>query len=343
MSTPRPDLRLKSQRFREERAHDWKRLESLLSRIETSSARSLSADELVALPALYRTTLSALSVARSISLDQDLEAYLDNLCGRAYVVIYGSHSPLHRRVWRFFAQDWPLSVQRMRVELLISLAVLVIGMAVGFWLFQLDSAWFNSFVGEALAGERGPTSTRAELRATLYNEEEHAASLTAFSISLFTHNTSVAFFCIALGFALGIPTLMLIFSNGCMLGLFIALFASRGLTFEFLGWVSIHGTTELFAIILAGAAGLVMARSVTFPGVLSRIDAARKSAETIGPVAIGVMIMLTIAGFLEGIGRQTLSIDLVRYGIGTAMLMLWLSYFYLRRRPRSLVSGETGL
>ncbi len=340
MSTPRPDLRLKSQRFREERAHDWTRLDALLSRIESRSVRHLSADELVALPALYRTTLSALSVARSISLDQDLVAYLDNLCGRAYVVIYGTHSPLHKRVSRFFTQDWPNAVRRMSVEVLISLATLVLGILVGLWLFQLDPAWFNSFVGESLAGDRGPSSTRADLRATLYSDAHHAADLTAFSIALFTHNTSVAFFCIALGFALGIPTLMLIFTNGCMVGLFIALFASRGLTVEFLGWISIHGTTELFAIVLAGAAGLVVARGVAFPGPLSRIDAARKSADTVGPVAIGVMIMLTFAGFLEGIGRQTVSIDAVRYAVGAVMLLLWLSYFYLRRQPRRLLTQE---
>lgn len=342
MTTSRPDLRLKSQRFREERAHDWKRLESLLNRVETGSARNLSADDLVALPALYRTTLSALSVARSISLDQDLEVYLDNLCGRAYVVIYGTHSPLSKRIGRFFARDWPEAIRRMSLEILISLTVMILGIAVGFWLFQIDPAWFNSFVGGDLAGDRGPTSTRADLRATLYSDTHHAADLTAFSIKLFTHNTSVAFFCIALGFALGIPTLMLIFTNGCMVGLFVALFASRGLTLEFLGWISIHGTTELFAIVLAGAAGLVMARSVAFPGTLSRIDSARKSAETVGPVAIGVMIMLTVAGFLEGIGRQTISVDAVRYAIGAVMLLLWLSFFYLRLRSEAPPVRDSG-
>ena len=49
--------------------------------------------------------------------------------------------------------------------------------------------------------------------------------------------------------------MLLILINGCMLGALFALFAAKGLGFELGGWLLIHGTTELFAIVLAGAAG----------------------------------------------------------------------------------------
>ena len=44
--------------------------------------------------------------------------------------------------------------------------------------------------------------------------------------------------------------------------------------------------------------------------------------------------MLMAAGLLEGIGRQTIQSDALRYGIGAAMLLGWLSYFYLPRHGR---------
>ena len=62
--------------------------------------------------------------------------------------------------------------------------------------------------------------------------------------------------CFALGFAFGVPTLMLLVQNAGMLGAMLWLFHGQGLTLEVVGWLSIHGTTELFAITLAGAAGL---------------------------------------------------------------------------------------
>ena len=77
------ELDLKSHRFRLEREADWRRLESLLRRVEQGSARSLSYDEMVALPGLYRSTLSSLSVARAISLDRSVVDYLEGLSARA--------------------------------------------------------------------------------------------------------------------------------------------------------------------------------------------------------------------------------------------------------------------
>jgi hypothetical protein len=46
----------------------------------------------------------------------------------------------------------------------------------------------------------------------------------------------------------------------------------------------------------------------------------------------GVVCMLMVAGLLEGIGRQTVQSDGLRYGIGLAALFGWLCYFYLPRR-----------
>ena len=63
-------------RFRAAHEADWARLEELVGRLEKRSIRSLDDDALLALPVLYRTTLSSLSVARDTSLDRALVAYL---------------------------------------------------------------------------------------------------------------------------------------------------------------------------------------------------------------------------------------------------------------------------
>jgi len=71
------ELTLKSHRFRQEREAEWRKLEDILARAEASSAAKLSDEEIIALPVLYRSALSSLSVARAISLDQSLIAYLE--------------------------------------------------------------------------------------------------------------------------------------------------------------------------------------------------------------------------------------------------------------------------
>ncbi len=82
------ELHIKSYRFRQEREADWLRLESLLGRVEKGSIASLTDEELLAIPVLYRAALSSLSVARAISLDHNLLDYLESLSARAYFLVY---------------------------------------------------------------------------------------------------------------------------------------------------------------------------------------------------------------------------------------------------------------
>src|SRR5262245_62098411 len=69
--TPRAELVLKSSQFRKGREDSWRELETLVSKVERRSVRSLSLDELQRLPILYRAALSSLSVARTIALDRN--------------------------------------------------------------------------------------------------------------------------------------------------------------------------------------------------------------------------------------------------------------------------------
>lgn len=327
------ELQLKSARFRAEREADWRRLETLLTKAEKGGADKLRRDEILEIPLLYRQALSSLSVARSISLDQSLTGYLESLCTRSYLFVYGARTRLPQRLAKFFRQDWPQSVQALWRETLVATVIAVVCTAVGYLLVQRDPDWFYSFMDPAMASGRDPMATTAFLRSTLYDKPDSAIEgLSALASFLFTHNAQISIFCFALGFAFCLPTAALLAMNFGSLGAFVALFAMRGLGFEAVGWLSIHGTTELFAIILASAAGFSIGWAVAFPGERSRVDAAAEAGRRGATAMAGVVVMLLVAGLLEGYGRQLVQRDLARYAVGGAMLVLWLSYFYWPRR-----------
>jgi hypothetical protein len=50
----------------------------------------------------------------------------------------------------------------------------------------------------------------------------------------------------------------------------------------------------------------------------------------------GVVLMLLVAGLLEGIGRQTIQVDWERYAVGAAVFVGWLFYYYLPRKRDGL-------
>ena len=90
----------------------------------------------------------------------------------------------------------------------------------------------------------------------------------------------------------------------------------------------------LFAIILGGAAGFRIGWRVVFPGDQSRMDAAAAAGRSAAPVVAGVVLMLVIACMLEGFARQLIQIDLARYAIALATLVIWLGYFYTPGRRK---------
>jgi len=325
------ELKLKSQRFRQEREADWRRLEQLMDKVERRSARSLTDEELLAVPVLYRATMSALSVARATSLDSALIEYLETLTARAYFFVYGARSTLGSRISAFLTREWPNAVKAVWRETLASAGVLLLGALVAAALVMQDSDWFYSFVDPQLAGGRDPAATTEFLRGTLYTEAGKGGGLSTFATFLFTHNAQIAILSFALGFAFGVPTAVLIAGNGTMLGAILVLYFSRGLGFEFVGWLAIHGVTELFALVLAGAAGLRIGWAIAFPGGRDRLDAAVAAGRTAGTVMGGVVIMLMVAGLLEGFGRQLINDDWTRYAVAGTTGLIWALYFYLPR------------
>jgi uncharacterized membrane protein SpoIIM required for sporulation len=327
------ELQLKSNRFREEREADWRRLEWLLTRVEEGSPERLSSRQLLEIPVLYRQALSSLSVARSISLDQGLTDYLESLCTRAYFVVYGARTSLPERIARFFRQDWPDAVRGMWRETLVATAVGVAGLIVAMVLIGQDVDWFYSFIPHELAQGRDPTASTAFLRDTLFKPPSADDGLSALATFLFTHNAQIAIFAFALGFALCAPTAALLAYNGAMLGAFLSLFISRGLGVEAGGWLFIHGVTELFAVTLAGAAGFSVGWSVAFPGKASRVDAISAAGRRAATVMVGVVVMLFVAGLLEGFARQLITLTPVRYAVAAATAVVWGVYFYVKRPP----------
>lgn len=319
-----------SRQFRERRQEEWQRLEAILRVAERKSVRRLSDDDLLALPVLYRSTLSSLSVARETSLDLDLISYLEGLCARAYFFVYGVRTTPGSKLAAFFLTDWPAAVRSIWRESLLALLLMAIGTAAGYLLVAGDPLWYDSFVDPAMAGGRDFNASPDQLRQSLYHNGG-SSGLSIFSSFLFTNNTRVALLAFALGFAFGMPTAMLLVSNTTLLGAVFALFASRDLAFELGGWLAIHGTTELLAILLSGAAGFKIGWSVVFPGDRSRLAAATEAGRTAALVMVGVVLMLSIAAIIEGFGRQLITNDLVRYGVGGTMLILWLLYFYVPR------------
>ena len=334
MSGVSPQFTLKSAAFRAEREASWRQLEALLWRLQRHGLAGLSAIDLARLPVLYRATLSSLSVARAISLDRNLLEYLETLSARAYLAVYGTRRHLGEAVWDFFARRFPRAVRNYRWHLALAGLLLALGTAAGWALTQADSERFYGFVGSAMAQGRGPTSSTESLRAVLYDREGAARMLKTFAMFLFSHNSQVGLLAFAIGAAGAIPAALLLFMNGLGMGAFAALYRSRGLSLDFWGWILPHGVTELTAVALCGAAGLVVGGALIFPGREERLAGLARRGREAGVLVLGAVAMFFVAGLIEGLFRQLVHSVPIRYSVAAVSAAVWIAYFRLAGRER---------
>ncbi len=313
-------------RFRRDREVEWAELETILERALPRGLHVLHETELSRLPLLYRSAVSSLSVARKTAMDRALVAYLESLASRAYLAVYTSRTGERGALIRFFAQGFPRAVRSMLPELAISVAVFMLGVLVSYGLVRfVDAEWYFAFVAPELAGGRSPGATTEYLRSVLYDTEQgNGGMLSVFASALFYHNASIGLTAFALGFAAGVPTALLVFQNGLMLGAFIALYDEHGLMVPLLGWLLPHGVPEIGAILLCGAGGLAMGRAMLAPGErttrVALTDAGRRGAV----VAAGSVVLFLVAGAVEGVFRQTVTNDVLRFGMA-AFNAAWIS------------------
>jgi len=320
---------LRSDRFRLEREGEWKRLEAIVTRIERGRLRGVSDEDLLALPALYRTAVSSLAVARETSLDAETLLWLEGLTRRAWFIVYGPRAGLGDWLMRFFGGGWGASVRALHSEILIALALMIAGTIVGWLLVASDPDWYYALMPGGM-GPRVPGASRAVLMNTLFGQQDQKG-LAVFAAALFSNNAQVAILAFALGFAFGLPSALLLIQNTTMLGALLWLYHGQGLTLEIVGWLSVHGTTELYAILLAGAAGLHIGRAMAFPGEASVLDAAAAAGRRSAQVMVGVVLMLIVAGLLEGFARQLIDNTAGRLIVGIFMLVFWTAYFFVWR------------
>lgn len=328
-----PTLVPRSVAFRREREQSWRRLDALVTRIESSGLTSLSARDLVDLPVLYRATLSSLAVARSTSLDRNAVEYLETLASRAYFAVYGPKQGFWQRCGRFLSHDFPSAVRESGGAVAASTGILGLGMVTAWVLVSRDPAYYFGFVDAGLASGRDPSASTEYLKSTLFDGGDTSmADLGEFASFLFQHNARVGILAFVTGFMGGIPSALLMFSTGLMLGAFSALFHDRGLAVEYWSWILPHGVTEIGAVVLCGAAGLAIGRALLFPGALTRRAAMALAGRRAARIAMGAVVMLVLAALIEGIFRQTVQSLWIRYLVVVVTTVFWGAYFVAQGR-----------
>ena len=128
----------------------------------------------------------------------------------------------------------------------------------------------------------------------------------------------------------GIGTGYVLMVNGIMLGSFQYFFHEQGVLWESVRGIWIHGSMEIFAIVIEGAAGLLLGASILFPKTYSRMASFKMGLKNGIKILISTFPFTVAAGFLEGFVTRYSNIMSNWLSVGIIITTLSIiSYYYL--------------
>ena len=281
----------------------WSELEERLDRLEADPGLRQGVADLTRLHYLYRRAAADLARFATFSSEPEIRGYLEALVARAYGEVHALR-PRGRRLmlWRLLTQSAPRAFRRHFGAFVLAVLATVAGAVFGGAALVFDPAARSIVLPEELAA--WPPAERVAWEESARTDRLHGFR-TRFSAQLFTHNTQVSIFCLALGITWGAGTLILLFYNGVILGAVAADYAGAGHGTFLFGWLLPHGAVEIPAILIAGQAGLVLAFALLGRGDARPLRARLRSVTAdVGTLAALCAALLAWAGLVEAFLSQ---------------------------------------
>ncbi|MFZ1686646.1 MAG: stage II sporulation protein M [Flavobacteriales bacterium] len=311
----------------------WQRLEKAADGLD-----KLSADEA---NDLYIELTDDLSYARTFYPKSNVTSYLNGVSARVHQMLHRNERIDRSRFITFWTTEVPLAMARTRSALLVSFLVFAVSAAIG----ALSSANDGTF-SRLVLGDDYVNMTLENIKEgkpmDVYDGDGELDMFFAITVN----NIRVALMAFAFGLLTAVGTGVILMQNGIMVGVFQYLFFQYGMLKTSALTIWVHGTLEISAIIIAGAAGIAISNGMLFPGTHTRIESFKRGAKLGLKVVLGLVPIFIMAGFLESFVTRHAPIlnEWVSGGIiavsGAFILFYFVIYpYHVEHRTRGAAPG----
>lgn len=243
----------------------------------------------------YVQLTNDLAFAQTYYAESKTLLYLNALASEAHQKIYSNKKENGHRILAFWLDGFPRFFKQYHSTLGIAFLLFAIATAIGSISALNDASFVRLILGDAYVNETLNNIAKGDPTA-IYKGGSEIGSFLGITIN----NIRVAFLAYAFGVISSIGTAYILFSNGIMLGAFITFFYTKGVFFEANKQIWLHGTIEIWVIIIAGCAGLIMGNAILFPKTYSRRVSFMKGAKDGLKVVVSTLPFFVLAGFIEG-------------------------------------------
>ncbi len=282
-----------------------------------------------------------LSYSRTFYPNRSVRVYLNGLAQQIFFRIYKKGRAGGQQFSRFWSEELPRLVYEARVDFRISFLVFASAMLIGALSSQMDPEFPSVIMGDSYV-----EMTKANIESgdpmAVYKEKGEFQMFLGITLN----NMLVAVRTFLMGALFLVGTLVILIYNGIMVGAFQYFFVDQGLFVESFLTIWMHGTLEISAIIIAGAAGLTMGRGLVFPGTYSRLQSFRRSGRRGLKILLGTLPLFLVAGFIEGYFTRYTDAPNALRAVSIGLCLLFVVFYFVlypvyraRRVPLTPGSG----
>lgn len=272
--------------FLKQNADKWQEFEKLIS-TKGGSNPDLMAD-------LFIQLTDDLSYSKTHYPKTKTTQYLNSIAARVHQEIYKNKKEKKSRIFNFWKYELPFLFKNSHKQLLYAFLIFGVAFLIGVVSTLYDDSFVRLILGDQYINETLENIDKNDPMA-IYKGMSQGNMFSIITIN----NIYVSFICFAMGILFSFGTGYMLFTNGVMVGAFQFFFYTKGVLLQSALVIWIHGTLEISAIIIAGCAGLTMGNSILFPGTYSRGASFVKGAKQGVKIAIGLVPIFIVAGFLE--------------------------------------------
>lgn len=277
---------MKETQFIEQNKAKWQSFESILAKESVDPEK---------LRDIFLQVTDDLSFARTFYPNRSVRVYLNSLAKEVFNKTHHHKKTRSNRLTSFWTEELPRIVYESRQAFRLSFFVFVGSMLIGAFSSAMDPEFVRTILGDAYVDMTLDNIADGDPMRVYKDSKEMGMS-----VGITLNNLQVAFLTFLLGIIYLIGSIGVLISNGVMVGSFQYFFYEQGFLLESFLTIWMHGTLEISAIIIAGAAGITMGRGLVFPGTYSRAKAFQLSAKRGLKIMIGITPVFILAGFIEG-------------------------------------------
>lgn len=270
-----------------------------------------------------------LAYAKTYYPNSPTEKYLNSLASKIHYAVYKTKKEASNRFADFWKKELPTELFYIRKYILYSFIILFVSFLVGWISAENDNEYSRIIMGDAYVNQTLDNIQKGDPMG-IYKDQD---SLSMFFFIAY-NNIKVMFSVFLLGIIVSLGSIFYIFQHGVMLAGFHHMFYEHNVLTESLITVWIHGTIEIFTLVVSGGVGIMLGNSLLFPGTFARRKSFGKAARRGVKVVMGLVPFIITAAFLESfVTRHTEWSNFIRIGIIiiSAILITWYFFIYPKK------------